>query len=73
VLLDISNEEAVSRLLKRKRSDDTEESIKERLSWFEENVGPAITYYEGHGRLHRVDGMGTIEDVAERIAQSLGI
>lgn len=71
VLLDISDDEAVERLLKRGRHDDTEESTRERLKWFEENVGPVIDYYEKSGRLRRVDGMGTVEEVFERIKDAL--
>jgi len=73
VLVDISDDEAVRRLLARGRFDDNEEDIRARLAWFEPNVGPAIEYYEKAGRLHRVDGVGSIEEIEKRVAKALGI
>lgn len=73
VLVDIPNTEVMTRLLKRGRSDDIEENIKERLVWFKRDVGPVIDYYEKVGRLHKIDGVGSVEEIAERIAQALGI
>jgi adenylate kinase len=71
--VDIPNTEVMTRLLKRGRSDDIEENIKERLVWFKRDVGPVIDYYEKAGRLHKIDGVGSVEEIAERIAQALGI
>lgn len=73
VLIDITNEEALTRLLKRRRSDDDEATIKNRLSWFESDVVPAIDYYRDTGRLVTVDGLGTVEEVFERIKKELNI
>ncbi|MBI4119839.1 MAG: nucleoside monophosphate kinase [Parcubacteria group bacterium] len=73
VLIDITPEEALARLLRRKRSDDTEETIKNRLAWFESSVAPAIDYYRDTGRLVRVDGLGTVEEVFARIKKELNI
>ncbi len=72
VLLDISDEEAMKRMLKRDRDEyDTEENIKERLAWFRREVTPVIEHYEHSGRLHRIDGVGPIDEIAERIVQAL--
>lgn len=73
VLVDITNEEALVRLLKRARSDDTEEVIKNRLSWFESDVMPVVEYYRSQNRLLNVDGLGSVEDIAKRITTALKI
>jgi|SRR3990167_9257698 len=71
VLIDISDDEAVKRLLGRGRADDTEENIRERLSWFEPEVSPTIRYYEERGRLYRIDGVGTVKEIFNRIKEVL--
>lgn len=73
VLVDVSDDEALARLLKRGRDDDTENNIRERLSWFKEDVVPVIDYYQQKGRLHKVNGIGKVEDIFERIKQALGL
>jgi adenylate kinase len=73
VLIDITEDEAVKRLLKRGRADDTEESIRSRLSWFNTDAMPAIEYYEKSNRLIKVDGMGSIDEIHLRIKQVLGL
>ena len=73
ILIDITEDEAVKRLLKRGRADDTEESIRARLAWFNAEAQPAIEYYEKSGRLIKVDGLGTVEEIHERINQALNI
>ncbi|WP_254545306.1 adenylate kinase [Halomarina pelagica] len=45
------------------RDDDTEETVRERLSVYEENTAPLIEFYEERGLLARVDGEGTPEEV----------
>lgn len=48
------------------RSDDQEETIRERLRVFSENTAPVIDYYASSGSLHRVDGsIGPEETYAE--------
>lgn len=73
VLIDITEAEAMTRLLGRKRGDDDEAAIKNRLSWFESDAAPAIDYYRATGRLVTVDGLGTVEEVWERIKNALDI
>ncbi|MFY9493225.1 MAG: nucleoside monophosphate kinase [Minisyncoccia bacterium] len=73
ILVDITEDEAVGRLLLRGRSDDTEESVRARLDWFNTQTIPAIEYYEKSGRLIKVDGMGTVEEIHERIKQALNL
>ncbi|CAM2779874.1 adenylate kinase [Actinomyces slackii] len=68
-------EAVVERLLKRAdeqgRADDTEPVIRHRLEVYAEQTAPLAALYEGKGLLVRVDGMGGIDEVTERIAQAL--
>lgn len=49
------------------RSDDTEESLRRRLQLYHEQTEPMTSYYEERGVLKRVDGLGTPEEVFDRI------
>ena len=63
----------MTRLLKRARTDDMEESIRSRLSWFTTSTGPVIDYYEKTGRLIKIDGMGSVEDIHQRMVKALNL
>ena len=49
------------------REDDTEETVKERLSVFAENTEPVIEYYDERNELTRVSGQGNPEEVFTRL------
>jgi adenylate kinase len=49
------------------RKDDNEESVATRLATYEENTKPLIDYYESSERLHRVNGIGELEDIYAEI------
>lgn len=53
------------------RSDDTPETLRERINVFREQTAPIIPYFEAKGMLSAVDGMGSIEDVESDIAAIL--
>lgn len=50
-----------------KRSDDNEETIKNRLTVYFDNTMPVINFYRAKGILKEVDGFGKISDVYNRI------
>jgi adenylate kinase len=62
----------VERALARKRSDDTEHAIRERLEEFGKKTEPLIGYYTAKSLLRAVDGVGTVEAVAAAIRAALG-
>lgn len=68
-------DEVVQRLLKRAeiegRADDTEDVIRRRLEVYSEQTAPLAERYSERGLLLRVDGLGTIEEVNDRIVQAL--
>jgi adenylate kinase len=53
------------------RDDDKEEAIRARLVTYESQTAPLIAYYEERGLLRRVNGLGTVEEVYERIKQAI--
>ena len=69
--IDISEREARERLLKRGRSDDNEEDIKERLSWFNDEVRPVIEYFNKKSSVFRVDGEKSVNEVKKEIEEKL--
>ena len=54
------------------RADDNEETVRNRLKVYHEQTEPIIAYYEKKGVLHRIDGMGSIDEIFNRIVQLLG-
>jgi len=61
----------VTRAEQEHRSDDAEDVVRHRLEVYHANTKPLVDYYDRHGVLVVVDGMGTIGEVHERIQASL--
>lgn len=53
------------------RPDDTETAVRKRLEAFHRQTLPVATYYKSKSALREVDGIGPIDEVFERIEQSL--
>ena len=53
------------------RPDDKPEAIRSRLDFYNKEVEPAIGYYRKQGRLIRVNGQQSIEDVYQEIKKAL--
>ena len=69
--LQVDNEEIVKRMLARGRSDDNEETIRNRLAVFEAQTKPLIAYYEAQGKLRSIDGSGELDAIRARIEAAL--
>lgn len=70
--LELSEDEAMKRLLSRRRHDDTKAAIKERFNEYEEKVLPTINFLKQLGyKVKIIDADGTIEEVAKRIKEAL--
>ena len=62
------------------RDDDKEATVKKRLKIYHEQTEPLVSYYaewaasgdEHAPHLHRIDGVGTVEEVRDRIFKALG-
>ncbi len=72
VYIRLEREEIMTRLLARGRSDDTEEVIGNRLDVYARETSPLVAHYEERGLLHTVDGLGSVDEIADRIRASLG-
>lgn len=55
------------------RSDDTEETVRNRLRVYAEQTAPVANYYEAAGLLTRVWGHGDIDEILQRILSVLDI
>lgn len=53
------------------RKDDTPEACKKRLDKYHAETAPIVPFYEGKGILKRVDGVGSPDEVTERIRNAL--
>jgi adenylate kinase len=75
LFLDVTEEELTKRIMLRSqisgRADDTEEVIKKRIEVYEAQTKPLLDYYRKQGKLIAVDGMGTIEEVFEKIVKEI--
>ena len=64
-------QELEQRLLKRAelegRSDDNPTTIAQRLTVYEQQTAPVLDYYRRRSLLHEVDGLGTPDEVFQRI------
>jgi len=56
----------------KRRPDDNAEAMRTRLTVYYKETSPLIGYYHAKKLLRPIDGMGTIEAVAEEIDQVLG-
>lgn len=65
--LDVPLGEVTKRMKLRARDDDTDEAIAKRLALYEEQTQPVLQFFADRGLLVRVDGLGTEEQVTERL------
>jgi adenylate kinase len=75
VCLDIAHDELLARLEQRGqesgRVDDTAETVLHRIEQYEEKTLPLLDYYAGRDILLRVDAVGEVDEVTDRIFAAL--
>lgn len=73
ILINVSKEWSYSRMMERKRSDDTPEKIQNRLDWYEKDVVPSIEYFRNNSKYNfiEINGEQPIEKVHEDIIKAL--
>lgn len=71
--LEVPEEELINRILSRGegRSDDTPEKIKNRLGVYKEETQPVVNHYKEQGVVKEIDGVGSIEEIFNRIKTEL--
>ncbi len=73
VALEANDEILVQRLLERGKTsgradDQDEEKIRNRYQEYNEKTAPLMDYYKAQHKFYAVDGIGTIEEVTERLS-----
>lgn len=69
--LAVPRDELVRRMLARKRADDDPEIFAKRITSFELQTAPLLEYYDRQGKLASIDGLGTAEEIFERVRQAV--
>lgn len=76
LLLDVPEEELIRRMRARSaqegRSDDTPEAIQTRLQVYQRDTAPLVAHYVQRGIMHRVPGVGTVDEIATEIKRIIG-
>lgn len=73
IALEANDEVLIERLLERGkvsgRSDDQDEQkIRNRFEEYNEKTAPVLEFYNEQGKLHKVNGIGSIEEITERLS-----
>lgn len=55
------------------REDDKAETVKKRLDVYHEQTEPLIAYYKEQGKVLDIDGVGSVEEVRDRVKTALGV
>ncbi|MBI4158363.1 MAG: nucleoside monophosphate kinase [Candidatus Yanofskybacteria bacterium] len=71
LIIEISREEAIKRLLNRARYDDDEGAINKRLDWYEDRVIPAINFFREKDLVIEINGEQSIEEVFKEILSKI--
>ena len=53
------------------RNDDVESVIRERLGVYSAQTAPLLDYYEKSGKLRKISGVGSLEEITRRITNAL--
>lgn len=71
ISIDVPEAELLKRLAGRRdtegRQDDAEDAVRHRLEVYRKDTEPLIAYYRQLHLLHGVSGVGTVEEIAQRI------
>jgi adenylate kinase len=67
IVLEVPEAELIGRLLERGRADDTEESVRNRLNVYAADTEPLVDFYQPRGVVVRIQGVGEIDEISERI------
>jgi adenylate kinase len=65
--LAVPRDELIRRMLARKREDDDPEVFTKRITSFEVQTAPLLDYYMRQGKLASIDGLGTADEIFDRV------
>jgi adenylate kinase len=71
IFIEVSEEQIMARLVRRgeveHRADDTAETVVKRIALYKLKTAPVKDYYLKQGLLSTVDGVGTVDEVSQRL------
>ncbi len=69
ISMEVPDEELVSRLVNRGqgREDDSPDKVRIRLGVYKKETAPVMEYYRHKGRFQAVNGLGTVEEIQNRL------
>ncbi len=72
IALEVDDQEIINRILERSktsgRTDDADEDIiKNRIGVYKDETTPVFDYYQETGQSYRIDGVGSIEEIFDRL------
>lgn len=78
VALDVPDDELVKRILLRGktsgRNDDNDESIiRNRIKVYNQETAPIFNYYEESGKSKKINGVGSVDEIFERISSVIDV
>lgn len=75
VQLDVDTEILVARLAGRAKAegrlDDTPDAVRNRLRVYDQQTAPVVEFYRGQDKLAHLDGVGTLDEVFNRIIEAI--
>ncbi|MBI1307995.1 MAG: adenylate kinase [Bacteroidetes bacterium] len=76
VALKVDEDELTKRLLERgkisgRADDQNEETIRNRFAEYNFKTEPLLEFYQAQNKLHLVNGMGSIEEIFERLCKAI--
>ena len=71
VNIDVPIDVVTARMLDRGRSDDTLEAIQRRLELYEQQTAPLLDWFDARGLLATIDGVGTPDEVFDRVVAAV--
>ena len=77
LFFDVSDEEILGRLEKRRniegRADDDPAAVAIRLKAYRAQTAPVVDWYQSRGGVTTIDAVGSVEEIASRVREALGI
>ncbi len=71
IVIEVPRDVSIERIAQRSRiehrTDDTPDAIRRRLEIYDQDTEPMINNYRAQGLVREVDGVGTVEEVSDRI------
>lgn len=69
--LAVPRDELIRRMLARKRDDDDPAIFARRIASFEHQTAPLLDYYSRQGKLACIDGLGSADEIFERVKMAV--